>query len=474
MPWSTPSSSKGGAAWLAATVIIGGLLHACSDPTVADAGPSTATTPLTSKDVPALHESVQSAVAEGTPVVAFVHHAGARLEPCGCVAGMHGGLVRRATLLSRVARDQQLTLEGGGWSGGSVDYQRVKAGFYLRGLAQAGIDAVAIGSKEVRLGADHLGGLLTAADSAGLSVVSANLRRTDGSAVVPSLTRVEAGGTTFVVTSVIDEHSEGEGLQALPPADALLALLPQIGDAELVVLADLDADAMEELARAVPGIAAIVGGDVKQPSRRATAIGRTRIVHVANEGKTLGWWPWRDETCSFELIEDTVPDHPAIRNLIGTYQQTLGSMNLAIDESVGGLTALTRDDGLTYVGDATCMTCHQGAHQVWSESRHEHSLATLKEKGYHRDPECLRCHVTGLGLPDGYGRLGANEHLGTVSCESCHGRGSQHVAERSRAKPASGTLTPTTPATCVRCHDSENSPHFDYATYWPKIVHTSR
>ena len=24
---------------------------------------------------------------------------------------------------------------------------------------------------------------------------------------------------------------------------------------------------------------------------------------------------------------------------------------------------------------------------------------------------------------------------------------------------------------CVRCHDHENSPHFDYATYWPRIKH---
>jgi hypothetical protein len=24
---------------------------------------------------------------------------------------------------------------------------------------------------------------------------------------------------------------------------------------------------------------------------------------------------------------------------------------------------------------------------------------------------------------------------------------------------------------CVKCHDHDNSPEFDYATYWPRIQH---
>jgi predicted CXXCH cytochrome family protein len=54
-----------------------------------------------------------------------------------------------------------------------------------------------------------------------------------------------------------------------------------------------------------------------------------------------------------------------------------------------------------------------------------------------------------------------------VGCENCHGPGSIHVVDgttKSVLRPKPG------PNVCVGCHTAENSIHFDYATYLPRVL----
>ncbi len=411
----------------------------------------------------------------GTGVlVAWAAHAGARLEPCGCVAGMHGGLVRRATLIARLPTAETLVLEGGGWSAGAADYQRLRTAAYLRALRHSGAAIVGLGTPEVRLGAQHLRALVTGADLPEL--VCANLTAADGGTLVPISVRRTVAGRTLVVTSVVARDATGSGLVVGDPAPALVALTRTLAGASLVVLADLDEADLAELARSVPGIALVVGGQVRQPSQTPLAVGAARVIHVANEGKTLGLWRWGADACVFELINESVPDHPAVRAAIRGYQEQLAGMDLAPDERLAGMTMLGSDHapGAIFVGATACTACHVSSAAVHGTSGHARALAALTAKGYRHDPDCLRCHVTGLDLPDGFKRRGEDgpqAHLGQVGCESCHGRGSRHRDERLAGRPASGSLQPVTPATCQRCHDGENSPKFDYATYWERIRH---
>jgi hypothetical protein len=438
-------------------------------PRTAPAAAAGAEAPRAAPPVP---EAVADAVSAGTPIIAWTAHAGARLEPCGCVAGMHGGLARRATLLARVPAGRVLVLECGGWSGGRADYQVAKAEWFLRALAASGEDAAGIGAAEVSLGRDRLARLATVAAQARVPLVSANVRGVGDVEVVPAVHRAEVAGTDFAITSVSPAYATGDGLVVSDPAEALLRVRATTGDARLVVLADLDAAGLAELARAVPGLSLVVGGAVDQPSSAPVVVGGCRVIHVANEGKSLGWWPWGDEACSFELITDQIGDHPAVRALIGEYQDALGSLEFALDGGGHGLTALaTGDTDARYVGSDACLACHAQAHALHAASRHAHALAALEAKNYAQDPECLRCHVTGLGAADGYHRRAPVAALALVSCEACHGRGSQHVADRAAGRAGTQTLTPVTPATCMRCHDHENSPRFDYAAYWEKIRH---
>jgi hypothetical protein len=53
--------------------------------------------------------------------------------------------------------------------------------------------------------------------------------------------------------------------------------------------------------------------------------------------------------------------------------------------------------------------------------------------------------------------------LRNVQCEVCHGMAGDHARDGSYGK--------VTVATCVTCHDKENSPDFDFAEYLPKVTH---
>ena len=390
---------------------------------------------------------------------------GARLEPCGCAAGMNGGLARRATIVQRLASERSVRLELGGWSGGRAQYQVVRAQHYLRGLTAAGIDVIGLGAAEVQLGSVALAQLTDA------RVVCANV---SGQNNLATSVRLSRGGRNLVVTSVVAEGLSGPGISGpgLTSSDPLPALHQIVADAAgaaVVVMADLDAAGLERLARAVPGLSVVVGGAVHDPSPAPLRVGTTWVMWAANMGKTVGWWPWGSSTCAFTLADEHVGDDPGVRAQISSYQMAVGALGVADDPRFTGLTALGVSSG-TYVGDQSCTACHPGPATVHAGSRHAHSLAVLTAKGYDQDPECLRCHVTGLERNDGYRRALRPATYDHVTCESCHGPRSDHVEARRAGRPGP-ELPPVTPATCQRCHDPENSPRFDYVTYWKKIHH---
>jgi hypothetical protein len=125
--------------------------------------------------------------------------------------------------------------------------------------------------------------------------------------------------------------------------------------------------------------------------------------------------------------------------------------------------------GSVYVGTAVCTPCHSDATLAWQGSQHAHALETLVGVQADFNPSCFRCHSVGAGLPTGYTNREQTPHLEHVGCESCHGPGSAHIAAPS--EPFGGLKRDAT--ACVACHSVDNSPEFDWATYWPLVSHGS-
>ena len=126
------------------------------------------------------------------------------------------------------------------------------------------------------------------------------------------------------------------------------------------------------------------------------------------------------------------------------------------------------------------------------------------------DAECLSCHVTGWGpyvkgsdlkellrydsgflteeLAAAEGRAELFARLQGQQCENCHGPGSRHVEVEQLWKKrdidqatvlASRrdmhlTKEVARETLCLRCHDLENSPDFEFDKYWKEIEHPWR
>lgn len=119
----------------------------------------------------------------------------------------------------------------------------------------------------------------------------------------------------------------------------------------------------------------------------------------------------------------------------------------------------------TYVGAEPCAACHAATARRWARSHHAGALLTLERAQHAHDPECLPCHVTGLGHPGGANA--STVPLQGVQCEACHGPGSDHIA----APTARYGALPRDASACVACHTVAQSPDFAFAPYWRRVAH---
>jgi hypothetical protein len=169
-----------------------------------------------------------------------------------------------------------------------------------------------------------------------------------------------------------------------------------------------------------------------------------------------------------ELIEmdGAWADDPQQVEGFQAYLARLADRDFAPEES-GLVERLPADlpPGYRMAGTHACRACHEEDCELWDASGHGHAWDSLKAQGKQVDPFCQQCHTTGYGLPGGFASIGGTPLQRNVGCESCHGPSLMHVEDTSRRTPYNAKDQ------CVRCHDQENSPHFDYAPYWAKIHH---
>jgi hypothetical protein len=143
-----------------------------------------------------------------------------------------------------------------------------------------------------------------------------------------------------------------------------------------------------------------------------------------------------------------------------------------------------------YVGSKKCESCHEESYRVWRKSGHAnawHSLEITSVPARTYDPECVCCHVIGWNPSERYPYIsGFSNELGkmtldltNVGCENCHGPGEKHCQEeigsnevaQERYRAAMRVSTEDGKKMCYTCHDLDNSPNFNFETYWPKIEH---
>ena len=428
-----------------------------------------------------------------------------------------------------------LALETGGTLEDSRVSRRqsvLKFNMILDSLNDMGYRALGLGTEELKLGATKLFGISlerNVQEGFDMPFLAANVLLLSSTELgTPKAYRVleiggqevdgkKVGGMKVAVTSVFgNEYKQQfsliseDDLKITDPIAALTAVLVEMKAQKpdvLVVLSYDTVEASRELVTKFPELDVVVSADgADDPGDDYETIGKTLFFVSGMKGKhvnLVGFYPGEKVAVRFERVEldqDRFGRHPQIRKLMAKYQELLKEEWLNPSSEVRMLTQ-THPSGYKFMGAKSCKACHASAYEVWEGSNHAHATASLldgrpEEKGEWidrtYDPECLCCHATGWEATDAYpykdGFIDAatTPHLLGNQCETCHGPASEHVQLETNWKTAGGKITEELTASrtflrvtkaqaekkvCLKCHDFDNSPKFDFQEYWPQIEH---
>ena len=134
--------------------------------------------------------------------------------------------------------------------------------------------------------------------------------------------------------------------------------------------------------------------------------------------------------------------------------------------------------GAKFVGAEACRACHPNTVSRWQATGHARAYEGLLKTGpqpREPTPSASRCHTTGFEYESGFRSAAESAHLKGNQCENCHGPASKHAEQPDNADFRKLIALTAERADknrlCLQCHDEDNSPHFKFETYYPKISH---
>jgi hypothetical protein len=176
-----------------------------------------------------------------------------------------------------------------------------------------------------------------------------------------------------------------------------------------------------------------------------------------------------------------------MKTLLQTYQDQLKTLGLA-GLNIRAVPHPQQETNGKFVGSEKCQTCHETSNKIWRKTGHSRAFATLEnlDPPRHHDPECISCHVVGwhptkyFPYETGFVSKEKTPELINTGCEDCHGPGERHcIAEaggdlelqKRLRKAVVVTKEESAKRQCYTCHDLDNSPDFEFESYWPIVEH---
>ncbi len=367
-----------------------------------------------------------------------------------------------------------LMLDGGDLFGKRNKNEKMQTEFLCEVTGDLGPDAIGLGERDLNYGLAFLHEMM---ETHGLPFTSANVRVGD-ELIVPEYLVLERGGIRFGIVSVLDPKKRiitmaagDAAFEVADPVATLRELLPRLRkEADtIILLGHLGDGVTETVLREVRGIDVVVMGHTYKGSRHERVVDDVIVLSSAYEGQQIGRADIfvRDSDgkvmavdVTITQLNDKIADDEEILQRVADHKVAL----LAFKEAKRA--AFPRNQGSkreNFMGDRACKSCHEDAWRAYASTPHRQAFATLRRKGQSFEPECLVCHTTGFQHHNGYSDKSPYNRLVNVQCEACHGYGTEHDRDGAWGAQAKDS--------CVRCHDQENSPNFDYATYWEKIKH---
>ena len=427
------------------------------------------------------------------------------IEPCGCAGldRMKGGMSRRHAMF-KVLREKGWPLVGidvGGIARGFGRQAELKFQIMVEGMRKAGYEAITLGRSDLRLPAAELLSVTAGTPDEPSPFHSANVALFGFDAEMTAPWRViEAAGMKIGVTGMLGKKWQAEinnsEIEMIDPETALAKVLPELKTKAdyLILLAHATMEETRRLAEKFPEFDLMVtaGGAPEPPAKAVRIGGKSILVEVGEKGMdaiVLGLFDDPRHPVRYQRVplDSRFPASADMAMLMRLYQDQLKREGLS-GLGIRPVPHPQKETNGRFVGSKECETCHEEVYDVWRRSGHGRAYRTLTELDPPRnfDPECVSCHVVGwhptgfFPYEGGYQSLEKTPKLINTGCETCHGPGENHgkaelgndeelIQKLRRAMVV--TKEESKQRQCVTCHDLDNSPDFDFDTYWPHVKH---
>lgn len=400
------------------------------------------------------------------------------LQPCGCYEGQLGGISRRDAFIDFVKKqkNQVFPVSLGDLTKGSGRQDEIKMETLCRALGFMGYVLHNLGEKDIEMSPRVLSFLSQSQDmeflSTNVSIKAPFPVKINQSVVKESLDPDNGVKIAFlgILSKSFLEHHVNEYVTISEPVKALKPFVKQLKNKVnlIVLLSHAPMEESREIAKSFPEIGLIITGhNVEEPNDAITYVHNTPLVSPGMGGRFIGIAKYgvnkkTIERKSVEVVplDHSYPESQEMVSLLREYQNILKEEGLLNKTPQAPL-----PNGLAYTGSFACSGCHKMIYDHWYKTKHGTAYNTLVDDGHQYDPECIQCHTTGYGEISGFLNDEKYQNLIHVGCESCHGPGNKH---RENVNDDYGS---TDEATCLKCHDSEHSPTFQFNEYWKRIAH---
>jgi hypothetical protein len=433
------------------------------------------------------------------------------LQPCGCSEPQKGGLARRYNCIQMLKNRgwNVIAADVGDVAGDNSPQSRLKYRYAMKSMQLMDYCAVGVGEKETLqpLG-DCLGELLN--EQPVPRVLAANLKNikqnfpgmVDHTAVKNQGKEIPIVGFTSVVAPSVAAKVKDIQVKFDSIDDILPKMVAQLKAAKAELLVLLLQGSLEEaknVAQKYPEFQLIVCLDESdEPSGKPEEVRDTRIVRLGHKAKYVGivgvnraQAPQKPHELRYELIalepEYETPKEQEGKNpihkLMQEYADDVKRGDYLSKWYKGSHSVQVQFPEAKYVGSDQCKACHPAAYAVWEKHPHSHAYDALvkatRPTQRQFDGECIVCHTVGFKYKTGFESEKKTPDLLNVGCESCHGPGSEHANDKNnlqlRAAMNPFKIRPGENQdkweirigdACASCHDTDNSVHFNFPTYW--------
>lgn len=374
---------------------------------------------------------LEASAGAGTVDIIYTGALHGELEPCGCSPrNQSGGLTRLAAFVSsrKTGLSPYLLIDAGNSMAADTAQGRLKVEAMLGAFNIIGYDAVAFLGNDVSLPKAFL-----------TPLIDTNK--------VPA---VFEGGGRVVERGAFKINISAKGSAPRPGMLNILLTEMPVADAALLQGWQVIITSSGEVMDAPRLRPEAKGGVVVSAWPRGERLG-ILTIDVDKAGKL------KAASHRWEALAMDAPEDARVRGVLQAY-----------DDKVAGLLKdeeRKASNAGPYLGVEACAACHQPFAEQWRATRHSGAFADLERAGKSKDPECVKCHTTGYELDGGFYSKTTTPGLVGVQCEVCHGPGRGHTADFSLP------MRPVDESLCRTCHTKENSPEFDFKTYFEKIRH---